>query len=173
MTTKRLRHSIRRTIGRPRVADDMGISLLGLVDITERIRSQEMLQRVQADFAHAARISVLGELTASIAHELTQPLTAIAANGQAGLRWLERSVPNLTMLREGTLRMLEDSGPGIAPKNLNRIFDSFFTTKPNGMGMGLPICQSIIDAHGGRIAGDNTSAHGSARFYFYLPCAAP
>jgi C4-dicarboxylate-specific signal transduction histidine kinase len=269
------------TIGRPRVADDMGISLLGLVDITERIRSQEMLQRVQADFAHAARISVLGELTASIAHELTQPLTAIAANGQAGLRWLERPVPNLTMLRQGTIRMVEDaarasnivarvrgmalrreserclvsidelileallflrhevesrgvtvshdlapgapkiladrvqfqqvivnlavnamqamaaagsperritirtimsdaeticcsvedSGPGIAAENLNRIFDSFFTTKPNGMGMGLPICQSIIDAHGGRIAGDNKSSHGGARFYFYLPCA--
>jgi len=269
------------TIGRPRIADDMGISLLGLVDITERIRSQEMLQRVQADFAHAARISVLGELTASIAHELTQPLTAIAANGQAGLRWLDRPVPNLAMLREGTVRMVadaaraggivarirgmalrraserslvsidelileallflrhevesrgvtvshdlapgdpkiladrvqfqqvivnlavnamqamaeagsserritirttvsdaaticcsvEDSGPGIAPENLDRIFDSFFTTKQDGMGMGLPICHSIIEAHGGRIAGDSKSSHGGARFYFYLPHA--
>jgi PAS domain S-box-containing protein len=269
------------TIGRPGIADDMGISLLGLVDITERIRSQEMLLRVQADFAHAARISMLGELTASIAHELTQPLTAISTNGQAGLRWLDRPVPNLAMLREGTVRMVadaaraadivarirgmalrraserslvsideliveallflrqevesrgvtvshdlapgtpkiladrvqlqqvivnlavnamqamaeagsserritirttmsdaaticcsvEDSGPGVAPENLNRIFDSFFTTKQDGMGMGLPICHSIIEAHGGRIAGDGKSSHGGARFYFCLPHA--
>jgi PAS domain S-box-containing protein len=269
------------TVGRPRMADDLGISLLGVVDITERIRSQEMLQRVQADFAHAARISVLGELTASIAHELTQPLAAISANGEAGLHWLERPVPNLAMVREGTARMVadaaraarivarirgmavrraserslvsldelileallflhhevesrgvtvshdltpaapkiladrvqlqqvivnlavnamqamaeagsserkitirttmsdaatlccsvEDSGPGIAVEHRNRIFDSFFTTKQDGMGMGLPICHSIIEAHGGRIAADNQSAHGGARFYFHLPHA--
>jgi PAS domain S-box-containing protein len=267
------------TIGRPPIANDLGISLLGLVDITERVRSQEMLQRVQADFAHATRISVLGELTASIAHELMQPLTAIAANGEAGLHWLERPVPNLAMLREGTARMVadsvraadivarirgmavrrapertlvaldelileallflghevesrgvtvshdlapgapriladrvqlqqvivnlavnamqatadaetrerritirttvsegqtmycsvEDSGPGIAEADLNHIFNSFYTTKPDGMGMGLTICHSIIEAHGGRIAADNKSSHGGARFYFHLP----
>lgn len=267
------------TIGRPPIANDLGISLLGLVDITERVRSQEMLQRVQADFAHATRISVLGELTASIAHELMQPLTAIAANGEAGLHWLERPVPNLAMVREGTSRMVsdavraadivarirgmavrrsperslvsldelileallflghevesrgvtvshdlapgapkiladrvqlqqvivnlavnamqataevgsrerritirttvaekqtmycsvEDSGPGIADAHLNHIFDSFFTTKQDGMGMGLTICHSIIEAHGGRIAADNKSSHGGARFYFHLP----
>jgi signal transduction histidine kinase len=66
---------------------------------------------------------------------------------------------------------VEDSGPGIAPENLDRIFDSFFTTKQDGMGMGLPICHSIIEAHGGRIAGDSKSSHGGARFYFYLPHA--
>ncbi|QBR03738.1 AAA family ATPase [Paraburkholderia pallida] len=269
------------TIGRPPISNDFGISLLGLVDITERVRSQEMLQRVQADFAHAARISVLGELTASIAHELTQPLAAIAANGEAGLHWLDWPVPNLEKLREGTCRIVadavraanivarirgmatrraperspvslnelileallflghevesrgvtvshdlapgtpqvladrvqiqqvivnlavnamqamadagssnrritirttasvaaticcsvEDSGPGIADKYLKQIFDSFFTTKEGGMGMGLPISHSIIEAHGGRIAADNNSSHGGARVYFCLPYA--
>ena len=66
---------------------------------------------------------------------------------------------------------VEDSGPGIAPEHLDRLFDSFFTTKEAGMGMGLSICRSIIEAHGGRIAADNESAHGGARVYFTLPVA--
>jgi signal transduction histidine kinase len=270
------------TIGRPpRMADDLGITLISLVDLTERVRAQEMLQRVQADFAHAARIAMLGELTASIAHELNQPLAAITTNGEAGLRWLDRPVPDIAKVRQATTRMVadarrcadiiarirgmavrrapeqtlvsldelilealvflrhevesravtvlhhrapeaskvladriqfqqvivnlavnamqamaqarsperkitirtampdaatlcctvEDSGPGIAPEHLDRLFDSFFTTKEAGMGMGLAICRSIIEAHGGRIAADNESAHGGARFYFTLPAA--
>jgi len=269
------------TVARPRIADDLGIGLISLVDLTERIRAQEMLQRLQADFAHAARISMLGELTASIAHELNQPLAAIATNGEAGLRWLDRPVPNVAEVRESNTRIIadarraadivgrirgmavrrapehslasldelidgalvflhheiqsrgvtvsrhlapgmpkvladrvqfqqvivnlvvnaiqameqagsterritirtamphavtlrcavEDSGPGIVPEHLDRLFDSFFTTKPDGMGMGLPICRSIIEAHGGRIAADNESAHGGARVYFTLPAA--
>ena len=269
------------TIARPGSAADLGIALISLVDLTERIRTQDMLQRLQADFAHAARISMLGELTASIAHELNQPLAAIAMNSAVGIRWLDRAVPDVgeaqrinqriavdarravdiverirgmalrrsptrtaapldelidealiflhqeihsrgvTVLRQRaaaapvvfadriqlqqvivnlmvnamqameqagsperkiTIRTetpdaatvfcaAEDSGPGVAPDDLNRLFQSFFTTKENGMGMGLPICRSIIDAHGGRIAADNASVHGGARFYFTLPSA--
>jgi signal transduction histidine kinase len=66
---------------------------------------------------------------------------------------------------------VEDSGPGISPNGLARLFDSFFTTKEGGMGMGLPICRSIIEAHGGRIFGDNGSTIGGARFSFTLPSA--
>lgn len=260
---------------------DLAISLVGIVDISERIRAQEMLNRVQADFAHAARVSVLGELTASIAHEVNQPLAAIAANGEAGLRWLARPEPDLAELRELTgsvvadarraadiiariramaareapgrellsldeiireallfLRhevqsravsvshhvspaaakvladrtqlqqvivnlavnamqaiaqaesprrqitirtamiepatlncLVEDSGPGIEPEHLSRLFDSFFTTKQGGMGMGLPICRSIIEAHGGRITAESAGADGGARFSFTLPVA--
>ncbi len=267
------------TVARSRTADDLGIALISLVDLTERIRAQDMLQRLQADFAHAARISVLGELSASIAHELNQPLAAIALNCQVGLRWLDRAVPDVAEARETNQRIavdarraldivgrirgmavrrepqhtiapldelidealvflrqevqsrgvivlrqlapgastvradrvqlqqvivnlvvnaiqemdqaespertitvrtdrpdaatlycsIEDSGPGIAPERLDRLFQSFFTTKENGMGMGLPICRTIIDAHGGRIAVDNASVHGGARFYFTLP----
>jgi PAS domain S-box-containing protein len=77
-----------------------------VLDLTERNRAQDMLRRVQADFAHAARISMLGELTASIAHELKQPLAAIGTSGEAGLRWLDRPVPGLAEVRETTMRMV-------------------------------------------------------------------
>jgi len=71
-----------------------------------------------------------------------------------------------------TLRCsVEDSGPGIEPGNIARLFDSFFTTKASGMGMGLRICRSIIEAHGGRLTADNDSAEGGARFFFTLPVA--
>ena len=66
---------------------------------------------------------------------------------------------------------VEDSGPGIEPQHVTRLFDSFFTTKDSGMGMGLRICRSVIEAHGGRIAADNGSPHGGARFFFTLPVA--
>ena len=65
--------------------------------------------------------------------------------------------------------MVEDSGPGIAPADLPHLFDSFFTTKDAGMGMGLAISRSIIEAHGGHIRADNDSTLGGARFSFALP----
>ncbi len=95
------------TVARP-VATP-GKSLIGIIDITDRIRAQEMLSRVQADFAHAARLSMLGELTASIAHEVNQPLAAISANGQAGLRWLGRPDVDMGELREITESIVADA----------------------------------------------------------------
>ena len=250
-----------------------------VMDITERVRGREMLQRVQADFAHAARMSMLGELTASIAHEVNQPLAAIAINGEVALRLLNRSEPDLADVRElaksvvadarraadviarvramatrqapeqtllsvdevigealqflrhevqshgltvthhsnpaapkmlgdrtqlqqvfvnlmvnaiqamaqmgATGRTLvvrttlsdpstlcctlEDSGPGIKPEHLDHLFDSFFTTKDGGIGLGLPISRSIIEAHGGHIRADNESVYGGARFSCTFP----
>jgi signal transduction histidine kinase len=64
---------------------------------------------------------------------------------------------------------IEDSGPGIKPEHLDHLFDSFFTTKDAGMGLGLAISRSIIEAHGGSIRADNHSAFGGARFSFTLP----
>ncbi len=268
------------TVARPEpVTTDLGGILYGFVDITEKVRTQEKLQQLQAEFAHAARISVLGELAASIAHEVNQPLTALAANGEAGLRWLNRPEPNLaeaieamrsivadsrragdiilriramaarrvprrvvlslhdvideallfvrhelqsknvavsldlapslppvladrTQLQQvivnlainavqamnqagtahriisistapaeagGLTFTLEDSGPGIAPEHLNRLFESFFTTKESGMGMGLAICRSIIEGYGGKLRAETGSAYGGARFSFTLP----
>jgi signal transduction histidine kinase len=271
------------TATRPGLITDPDISLMGIIDITERVRAQEMLQRVQADFVHAARVSMLGELTASIAHEVNQPLAAIVTNGEVGLRLLNRSEPDLAELRELTrcvvddarraadiiarvrtmatrqapeqtllsvdevireallfLRhevqshglmvthhanpaapkvlgdrtqlqqvfvnltinaiqamaqmesarrtlvirttlsdprslccTLEDSGPGIKAEHLDHLFDSFFTTKGAGMGLGLPISRSIIEAHGGYMRADNESACGGARFSFTLPAKLP
>lgn len=269
------------TVARPPMIERFPISLVSMIDITERVRAQEELRRMQADFAHAARVSMLGELTASIAHEINQPLAAIASTSQASLRWLAQPAPNMDKVRKLTsdvasdveraaqiisrirtmatgrvpeqallslddvireallflrhevesrrvvvshfpasdqkevlgdrtqlqqvivnlafnavqamaqadsskrkisihtvsddpisLRCsVEDSGPGIAPRDLPRLFDSFFTTKDSGMGMGLRICRSVIEAHGGHIAADNESSQGGARFYFTLPVA--
>ena len=66
-----------------------------VIDITERRDSQDALLAAQAELAHAARVATLGELTASIAHEVNQPLMAIVTAGEAGLRWLRRDVPDL------------------------------------------------------------------------------
>jgi PAS domain S-box-containing protein len=263
-------------------ADELEISLVSFIDITERARAQAALQQLQANFAHASRISMLGELTALVAHEVNQPLAAVVTNGEAALRWLNRSEPELAEARESirsivddgqragdiiariramaggrgpqqatlslhdiieesmmflrhefqakevavsldlapalppvlgdriqlqqvvvnlginavqamaqaatgrrqlairtmlagqnTLRCtLEDSGPGIKSDHLTQLFERFFTTNDGGMGMGLPISRSIIEAHGGQIQADNESAFGGARFSFTLPAAA-
>jgi signal transduction histidine kinase len=63
---------------------------------------------------------------------------------------------------------VRDSGPGIVPENLERVFDSFYTTKPNGMGLGLSICRSIIEAQGGRLSA-NANVPRGAIFQFTLP----
>jgi C4-dicarboxylate-specific signal transduction histidine kinase len=247
-------------------------------DITARRLSEEALAKARSELAHVTRVTGLGVLTASIAHEVNQPLTAIASNGETSLHWLARDEPDIEKVRMLTKRVvadarraseiigrirdmasqrapeqklvsiddiinesltflrhelqekgtvvsldltrelpqivgdriqlqqvivnltvnalqamtqltptkrsisvrtmlsapqtvccsIEDSGPGIDPKHLPRLFDSFFTTKDTGMGMGLAICQSILEAHGGRIRADNNSALGGARFSFDL-----
>jgi signal transduction histidine kinase len=68
----------------------------------------------------------------------------------------------------GVLVGLRDSGPGLDPANLERLFDAFYTTKSSGLGMGLSICHSIIEAHGGRIWAGANEPRGAA-FHFTLP----
>jgi PAS domain S-box-containing protein len=271
-----------QAVARVLVDEPQNLQFAGAVmDITAHKATEQALQRLRADFAHAARISMLGELTASVAHEVNQPLAAIVAGGEASLRWLARPTPNVDEIRELTKRVaadarraseiiariramatrhvpeqtllslddvireallflrhelqsrgvavthvpasgsqkvladrtqlqqvivnlavnaeqaiaqagstnrnitfrtvvqdsttlrcsVEDSGPGIEPQHVTRLFDSFFTTKQSGMGMGLGICRSVVEAHGGRIAADNESALGGARFFFTLPIA--
>ncbi len=252
--------------------------LLMAIDVTERNEAQARLTRTLAELAHASRVSMLGQLAASIAHEVNQPLAAIVTYGRSGKRWLAREAPDarevadclehvisngsraadvigrirslarnatppaealaLRELVEETIALVEreaqgtavaihldaaadlpeafgdkvqvqqvlmnllmnaiqamaatdvdsreltvevartdqalrvavrDRGPGIADPG--KVFNPFFTTKADGMGMGLSICQSIIEAHGGRISADNNPG-GGATFAFTLPLAA-
>lgn len=252
-----------------------GVILIGVIDITERNRARDELQKALADLAHAARVSMLGELTASIAHEVNQPLAAIVSNGAASLRWLGRDEPDLNEARLAIGRVIEDgrraseiiartrmmsskrspapaplnindvihevvqflrheitakkialrldlarqlpapladkvqmhqilvnlmmnaiqametcepreltvlsrfdqggvvievqdTGYGIAPDFEKKLFKAFHTTKESGMGMGLSICATIIEAHGGEIGARNNEGRG-ATFAFTLP----
>ena len=77
-------------------------------DITERKQTEETLRRTQAELAHVARVASLGEMTASIAHEVNQPLAAVVANGHACLRWLSASPPNLPKAVEAAERIVKD-----------------------------------------------------------------
>jgi PAS domain S-box-containing protein len=249
-----------------------------LMDVTERRVAQEALDRSTAELAHVTRVTMLGELAASIAHEVTQPLAAIVTCGDAALRWLNRPqadlkevgqsiyqmirdakragdviqqirsmaqkrdpshamldlnaivkesidlvrreldahrveldadyacpqpqvcadrvqlqqvIINLVMnamqamsgitgrrrkLRIRTRRfdarytqvIVEDSGTGISRENAGRLFNAFFTTKAEGMGMGLSICRSIVEAHGGRIWAESQEGKGAV-LQFILP----
>ena len=81
------------------------------VDITERKRAEEereRLRRLEADLAHINRVSMMGELAASIAHEVNQPLSGVVSNGSACLRWLAGDAPNLEEAREAARRIVRD-----------------------------------------------------------------
>ena len=255
--------------------------LLTITDMTERRRAEEALIQTRADLAHASRLTTLGELTATIAHEVNQPLAAIVTNGEASLRWLNRPEPELDEVRSSLQRVIRDgkrasevvgrirallkkgapqtgpvdlvevieeaallvqrelqaqrvsltldlapglppvrgdriqlqqvvinllvngvhaleavsdrprrlavragpgedgqvavtvsdNGVGIPEENMARLFGAFFTTRDAGMGMGLAICRSTLEAHGGRIWAE-TPADGGARLSFVLPALA-
>jgi C4-dicarboxylate-specific signal transduction histidine kinase len=249
-----------------------------LMDVTPTKEAQEALQTVQAELVRVTRLTMTGELLASIAHEINQPLAAVATSGNAGLRWLNRGQPDLDAARDalsrivrdahragnvihglralaqksgpqkteldindaiqevlelsrndlqqhgvvphtdlsaevrpvfgdrvqlqqvllnlitnavdamsaitdcpkvltiasecvepdGMLVAVEDTGTGLDPAMADRVFTPFVTTKPNGMGMGLAICRSIIEAHGGRLWVSPNAPHGTV-FRFTVP----
>jgi signal transduction histidine kinase len=120
-------------------------------------------------FPARAQSKVLGDRT-----QLQQVVVNLAVNsmqamaqGDDGSRRI--SIRTEQQLDGQILCTVEDSGPGIDPQQLPRLFESFFTPKEGGMGMGLPICRSIIEAHGGRMFADNASSLGGARFAFAMP----
>ncbi len=252
------------------------------VDVTERKRAQdehERLRQLESDFAHMNRVSMMGELAASLSHEITQPIASARNNARAAQNFLDRQSPDLGEIREalncvvgdtdragdivdrirdhikktpprkehfdlneainevivlgrsavikngvsvqtrlserifpihcdrvqlqqvvlnlilnaaeamgsveavprdllisteqhhtGVLVAVRDSGPGIDPAHLERVFEAFYTTKSRGVGMGLSICRSIIDAHGGRLWAEANEPRGTV-FQFTLPGA--
>jgi C4-dicarboxylate-specific signal transduction histidine kinase len=91
-------------------ATDSTPAFLGavIVDITERKRTEEALQRAQADLARLNRVMLLGEMTASIAHEINQPIAAVITNANAGLRWLGARQPDLGEIQEALGRIVRD-----------------------------------------------------------------
>jgi signal transduction histidine kinase/GAF domain-containing protein len=256
------------TVARPRMADNLGITLISLVDLTEQVRAEENLREserryheAQMALAHANRVTTMGQLTASIAHEITQPVAATVTNADTALCWLDAQPPDLEEVRQalgrivrdskrasdvigriraiikkaprrkdgleinkaildvialtrgeavkngvsvetqlaeglpliqgdrvqlrqvilnliinaveamsgvsegsrdllistgkaesdGVLVAVRDSGPGLTPAGLEHLFEAFYTTKPGGLGMGLSICRSIIEAHRGQL----------------------
>jgi len=253
--------------------------IMGLFHEHRRRRAAELEARRRiSELAHMNRRAVAGEMSASIAHEVNQPLAAIVTNANIGLRWLAKPVPDLGEMKEvlthivndghrasetvgsiramfksdeqarapvdvnalihdillltraqaddqrvrfhtqlmerlphiagnrvqlqqvilnlvmngieaissvtdrprelrissamhnpfGVVVAIADSGTGIDPQNSDRIFDAFFTTKSNGMGMGLSICRSIVEAHRGRLSVSRAHPHGSV-FQVFLP----
>jgi signal transduction histidine kinase len=269
----------RDEIGRLAVAFDSMLAELAAAREREAV-DQARTSAMQSELTRVARLTTMGQVAASIAHEINQPLAAIVANGNAGSRWLAIATPNLDearaafkrivtdghragevigsirsifrkddqgrapldvneLIREvlrlmhvelrnervstrtelinelpkvsgnrvqlqlvvrnliinaieamssvtdrgrvlhvkseffgpsGVLVAVADSGPGIDPKSTDRIFDAFFTTKPRGMGMGLSICRSIVEAHGGKLSASPDHPHGSV-FQAVLPAA--
>ena len=79
------------------------------MDITERKRAEEALQNAQAELIRAARLTTMGELLASIAHEINQPLAAVVTSGGACLRWLDRDQPDLAAARDAVSRIVRDA----------------------------------------------------------------
>jgi PAS domain S-box-containing protein len=255
---------------------DQGVAFV--LDLTERKNAADALRALQMDLAHANRLATMGQLAASIAHEVNQPIGASRNNANAALRFLAGDPPDLAEVREalecvvnetylagdiisrirdqiqkvpprmegvdlndaikeviallrgelsknrvsvstrfaeglslvhgdrvqlqqvmlnlvlnaieamasidgevrelvistesspseGLLVAVGDSGPGIAPEDRERIFDSFHTTKSGGVGIGLSICRSIVNSHGGRLWADAHQPRGAV-FRFTLP----
>jgi len=249
-----------------------------LMDITSARNSQQALHAAQSALAHASRVATLGEISATIAHEVNQPLAAIVANGQACLRFLRHDDPDLndvrgavewivkdgnraadviqrvrSLMKKADTRMLpldiivaiqevaallqreltaqnvelrlelqtgmppvvadrvqiqqviinlvmngieamqatdrsrilviqsrpdeasrilvavKDSGAGLDEAAADRVFEAFFSTKPGGLGMGLSICRSIVEVHGGRLWATGNGREPGATFQFALP----
>jgi signal transduction histidine kinase len=109
--------------------------------------------------------------------QLQQVILNLAMNGIESVAGLERE-PRRLMIRSDLsntgelLVSVEDTGPGIEAEHADRLFAPFFTTKPQGIGMGLPICRSIIEAHGGRLWAAKNEPRGAV-FRFALPVMAP
>ncbi len=99
-----------QSVGVPDISESGDVEFVGTVmDMTERRRTDEALRSAQAELAHVARLTTLGELTASIAHEINQPLAGIASNGAAGMSWLNREKPDLNQVRDALSRIVRDS----------------------------------------------------------------
>jgi PAS domain S-box-containing protein len=277
MTDGTIKHL--RFVGRATLEQDSGLEYIGIVQNVTQLRlAEQALSRVRSDLAHANRVATIGELAASIAHEVNHPVAATLLNAENAGRWLARQPPNLEKAKQSIDRIISDgkrtaeivsrireyskkapvrseeldineaiveimeltrgatlehsvsvkmqlskglphilgdrvqlqqvvlnlimnaieamsevaagrralqistdqyasedllvavadSGPGLTPAGFERLFETFYTTKPSGLGLGLPICRTIIEAHGGRLWATANMPRGAV-FQFTVP----
>jgi signal transduction histidine kinase len=140
-------------------------------EVLQFLRHEAQFRRVKVSYHNAvAAPKVHADRT-----QLQQVVINLLVNALQATAQQSAHDPKIVISTECDARTVrctvQDSGPGINPESLSRLFDSFFTTKAGGMGIGLSICRSIVEAHGGRMNVDNHSAYGGARFSFELPLA--
>ena len=160
-----LRAMFRKDSSRQTLVDVNNLLLDTLSLANHEIKAKNI--SVQTEFFESSELLVLADRV-----QLQQVILNLIANAIEAMN----SMPDARVLRltsalhdaDGVLITVEDSGPGIAPENLDKIFDPFFTTKSTGMGMGLSICRSIIEAHGGRLWASGVAPHGCI-FHVVLP----
>ena len=138
-------------------------------DMIELTRNEAMKSNVSVQTQFAENLStVTGDQTQLQQVILNLILNAVQAMSESGLDVRELQISTEANQPDGVLVSVRDSGPGIRQENLDRLFDPFYTTKQAGMGMGLAICRSIVEGHGGRIWTTANTPRGAA-FHFTLP----
>lgn len=163
-------------------------------DLEQRVkeRTEERARRHQAELAHVSRLSTVGQMASGLAHELNQPLTAIVSAIGGCTRMIKSSagvenVEELCEAMEDTPRhertltihassiednrievIVRDTGKGLHAETIEQVFEPFYTTKPEGLGIGLAISRSIIEAHNGHLVA-TANPTGEMAFRFTLP----
>ena len=146
------------------------------LDTNELIRETVAIANNELEAAHVAvELELAGVLPRISAHrgQLQQVVLNIITNAAEAMRTVDDRARVLRVRSRpfdsnGVAVSVQDSGAGIDPKNIDHVFDAFFTTKANGMGMGLAICRSIVEAHGGNLSVSPGVPHGSV-FHIVLP----
>jgi signal transduction histidine kinase len=183
---ERARSVLQRVVSDGERASEVIASIRGMLEQSSKERAQldvndlirEVMTFVRADLRHhriAARTELAEDLPriSAVRIQLQQVLLNLIANAVESMAVVEDRARVLTVRSQktdgsGILISVEDTGTGITQTDRERIFEAFFSTKPMGMGMGLSICRSIVEAHGGRITTTAASPHGSM-FQVHLP----
>ena len=140
-------------------------------EVIELTRGEAMKNGVSVQTQFAENLpAVAGDRTQLQQVILNLILNAVHAMSESALDLRELRIVTEANQSGGVLVSVRDSGPGIRPESLDRLFDPFYTTKSDGMGMGLAICRSIVEGHGGRIWATANLPRGAA-FHFTLPAA--
>jgi len=139
-----------------------------VVDMTERKRSDEALLRAREELARVTRVSTVGELTTSIAHEINQPLAAVATYAGAAQLRLQHDPPDVERAREALQRTIQEGGARGGDRLAHPCSGEEGASSDGSVGMGLSISRSIVAAHAGRFRAMPNEPRGAV-FRFALP----